>query len=262
MRKRRIPSRQRGFTYIGLLILLVLLGIGLALTGQVWHTAMTREKERELLFIGGQFRKAIESFHTRNHGVDDGYPKNFDELLRDPHQPGIQRYLRTMYIDPFTGNREWGLIKSRKGGIAGVYSLAQGAPLKQVGFPKQYENFVGAATYADWTFVAQVDDEVKVAAAPAVAGPTGSPAAPVPAPAPVPAIPGFYTEMPEREPGKDPTCDWVAANDTRLCNQEKIKWHDAATACFASGNRRAALCATGVRPADLPALAIRFGSPR
>ena len=44
-------TAHRGFTYIGLLIFIALLGIGLAMTGQIWHTSVQREKEAELLFV-------------------------------------------------------------------------------------------------------------------------------------------------------------------------------------------------------------------
>ena len=260
MAEPRFQWQQHGFTYIGLMILIVLLGIGLALTAQVWHTSATREKERELLFVGGQFRKAIESFHARYRGTDDSYPKNFDELLRDPHQPGVQRYLRRVYLDPMTGSPEWGLIKNSKGRIVGVYSLAKGVPFKRAGFPVQTESFIGAGSYAEWKFIADAGED-KIAS-PLVAG---DPNVPVPSPAPTQGVssdPNAGADLPNREPGKEPSCAWVAANDLRLCNQEKIKWHDAAVACFASMERRASSCAAGVNPSDLPALAIRYGSGR
>ena len=59
---RPIPARRprhAGFTYVGLLIAVAVLGVGLAAVGQVWSTAAAREKERELLFVGNQYRAAI-----------------------------------------------------------------------------------------------------------------------------------------------------------------------------------------------------------
>lgn len=247
---------QHGFIYIGLMILIALLGIGIALTGQVWHASATREKERDLLFVGGQFRKAIEMFHARNRGTDDGYPRNFDELIRDPHQPSVRRYLRRIYRDPMTSSLEWGLIKSAKGGIVGVYSLAKGVPLKQAGFPAQTENFAGAGSYAEWKFIADPGEDKR---APEVA--IGDPKNQVPNAAPNPD-PTAGADPSDRDPGIEQSCAWVAANDLRLCNQEKLKWHDAAVACFASMDQRASSCAGGINPSGLPALAIRYGSGR
>lgn len=248
-----IDHRAHGFTYLGVMLFVMLLGIGLAFVGTIWQTAARRDKERELLFVGDQYRRAIEAFRAHNRGAGDGYPKSFDELLLDPHQPKVQRYLRQAYADPLTGSAQWGLIKTAKGGIAGVYSLAEGAPVKLTNFPTQYESFTGAAHYADWKFIADPGEGPAVAVSVA-ANPDAPPAAPPPAPVNPPV------EIPEREPGKDPSCAWVMANDERLCNQEKIKWRDAALACFASAGTRASYCASGVRPADLPPLAIRYGS--
>ena len=48
---------QRGFSYLIILFSVAIAAGGLAGTGIVWHTALQREKERELLFIGEQFRR-------------------------------------------------------------------------------------------------------------------------------------------------------------------------------------------------------------
>jgi len=145
-------EHQSGFTYIGLLLFIAVLGIVLALTGQVWHTSLQRERERELIFVGEQFRNAIAAYYAGHTGVGDRYPKSFDELLRDPHQPAMRRYLRKVYPDPFNGKREWGLIKSPAGNIMGVYSLAAGHPLKQAGFPERNASFSGASEFSGWQF--------------------------------------------------------------------------------------------------------------
>jgi type II secretory pathway pseudopilin PulG len=142
----------RGFTYIALLILVALLGIGLAMAGQVWHTSAQREKERELIFVGDQFRNAIAAYYAINMGAEDRYPKSFDDLLRDPHQPAMRRHLRKVFSDPLTGRTQWGLIKSPAGGIMGVYSLAGGHPFKETGFPERYAAFSDAEGYSGWQF--------------------------------------------------------------------------------------------------------------
>jgi type II secretory pathway pseudopilin PulG len=152
-------TASHGFTYIGLLILIVLLGIGLALVGEVWYTSAQREKERQLMFVGDQFRKAIVAYYANNTGIEDRYPGTFEDLLRDSRQPTVRRYLREVYSDPLTGNTEWGLIKSPAGGIMGVYSLAGGRPLKEAGFPERYAGFSGAKAYSAWQFLFQGDND-------------------------------------------------------------------------------------------------------
>ena len=97
---------------------------GLALIGEVWHTSNAREKEAELLFIGNEYRRAIERYYLAGSGVRQ-YPKNLADLVKDPRQPGTVRHLRRLYPDPITGSEEWGLVKSADGGFAGVHSLSE-----------------------------------------------------------------------------------------------------------------------------------------
>jgi len=101
--------RSRGFTYIGLLIAVVLLGIGLALVGEVWNTAVKRDRERELLFVGDQFRQAIGRYYESSPGVKQ-YPRKLEDLLEDKRFPVMKRYLRRIYLDPMTGKADWGLV--------------------------------------------------------------------------------------------------------------------------------------------------------
>lgn len=53
---------QRGFTYLGLMLIVACMGAALAATVQVWSTVVQRDRERELLFIGEEFRKALKGF--------------------------------------------------------------------------------------------------------------------------------------------------------------------------------------------------------
>jgi type II secretory pathway pseudopilin PulG len=116
----------------------------------VWHTANAREKEAELLFIGNEYRKAIERYYLS--GPQRQYPKNLSDLIRDPRQPGIVRHLRRLYPDPITGKDEWGLVKSADGGFAGIHSLSEDAPLKTAGFAVRDASFEGKTKYSEWQF--------------------------------------------------------------------------------------------------------------
>jgi type II secretory pathway pseudopilin PulG len=146
-------ATQRGFTYLGLLFAVAVMGVALAGAGQVWQTAAKREKERELLFVGAQFRSAIAQYHASSPGAGR-YPMQLEELLQDDRYPGVRRYLRRLYRDPMTGKSEWGLVKAPDGGILGVHSLAEGRPLKNAGFAEADAAFVDVETYAEWKFVA------------------------------------------------------------------------------------------------------------
>lgn len=143
-------SPQNGFTYIGVLLMIALSGVGLATVGVVWHTENKREKEKELLFIGKQFSKAIESYTQSSVGATQ-YPSTLNDLIIDRRLPIKKRHLRKIFRDPMTDSFEWGLQKE-KGRIVGVYSKSSGKPLTKV-FETEFESFKGAKTYSEWIFM-------------------------------------------------------------------------------------------------------------
>ncbi|MFN7085521.1 MAG: type II secretion system protein [Burkholderiales bacterium] len=142
--------RHEGFTYLAAMFIVAILSGGLALVGEVWHTAAQREKESELLYVGNQYRRAIERYYLE--GLRQ-YPRNLTDLLKDPRKTGTERYLRQLYPDPVTGDREWGIVKAPDGGIMGVYSRSAAPPLKNANFRPQDKDFEKAAKYSDWKFV-------------------------------------------------------------------------------------------------------------
>lgn len=145
---------QAGFTYLGILIAVAIMGISLTAVGTLWQTASKREKEKELLFIGYQFRNAIKQYYHRTPGVSM-YPKDIKTLLKDPRFLSTTRHLRKIYTDPMTGKAEWGLIKTPDGGIMGVYSLSKTPPLKKSRFRSEDKGFETAKSYSDWRFIYQ-----------------------------------------------------------------------------------------------------------
>jgi len=142
--------RQRGFTYLGMLVLIVLIGLMLAAAGQVARTAIQREREAELLFIGHQYRAAIARFVRQNHR----YPTELAELVQyDAAGPAPAYYVRRLYRDPMTGALDWLLIPAPGVGFMGVASSSKGVPLKRAGFDDNDLDFDQAETYSDWLFV-------------------------------------------------------------------------------------------------------------
>lgn len=142
-----------GFTYLGLLVIVAVMGLALAGAGEVWHMAQKREKERELLFAGNQFRQALNGYYENTPSRERRYPLSLEELLKDPRYPSTQRYLRRIYRDPVTGDTAWGLIKGPDGEIYGVHSLSEDEPLKQGNFDLADRNFEGKKKYAEWVFM-------------------------------------------------------------------------------------------------------------
>lgn len=145
--------RQSGFAYLLVLLLIVLMGLGLGAAGTLWHTESQRLKESELLYIGEQYRQAINSYYNAP-GTIKQYPKSLEALLLDTRQPTLTRHLRRLYPDPMTNTKEWGLVVDPDNQqIRGVYSLASGEPLKQQGFALNQREFEEAKSYAAWQFV-------------------------------------------------------------------------------------------------------------
>lgn len=165
-----VRRRARGFTYLAVLFIVAILMGGLALLGEMWETSARREKEAELLFIGNQYRRAIGLFYDSTPGAVKRYPRTLEDLVKDPRQPATQRHLRRLYPDPITGKNEWGFVKAPDGGILGVHSLSEEAPLKIGGFRVRDASLEGAAKYADWKFFHTLP-----AAAPATAKPAAKP---------------------------------------------------------------------------------------
>ena len=140
---------QQGFTYLAVLLGVAMMGATLALTGMAWQTVVQREKEVELLFVGGEFRRAIKQYY----GGSGQYPRQLADLLQDPRYPDMRRYLRKLYFDPITGKNEWGLVRAPDGGIMGVFSPSDEAPLKTAGFALANQDFEGKVHYSEWQFI-------------------------------------------------------------------------------------------------------------
>ncbi|HEX4152452.1 MAG TPA: type II secretion system protein [Steroidobacteraceae bacterium] len=146
----RSGRAERGFTYIGLLVAIALIGFALAVAGQVTRTTMKREREVELLFIGHEYRHAIARFFRQNHR----YPLTLEELVTvDTGGTTPQHYLRRLYRDPMTRAVDWTLLPAPGQGIMGIASSSNKAPLKSAGFDVTDESFEQAQTYADWIFL-------------------------------------------------------------------------------------------------------------
>jgi type II secretory pathway pseudopilin PulG len=143
---------QQGIVLLGLLIALAISSIGLMAAADVWATSRQREREQELLFVGGQYRKAIERYYFTTPGQTKALPASLEDLLEDKRFPAPVRHLRRLYADPMTDSSEWGtvLIGSK---IAGVYSKSDKTLFKQARFDKDNIGFEGKSMAQEWKFV-------------------------------------------------------------------------------------------------------------
>lgn len=150
-----------GFTYIAVLVLVMIMGIMLGVTGQIWKMVADREREAELLFRGSQYRDAIARWYKPKPGQQPvpGQPpvqptplNDLKDLLMDSKSLTKVRYLRRLYPDPMTG-KEWLIVKDATLGIVGVNSSSEAQPIKQANFPDEFKAFEGKLKYSDWQFV-------------------------------------------------------------------------------------------------------------
>ena len=144
--------RQRGFTYIGLLIVVAIVAAGATASLGAGAALQQREVEAELFAIGLEFRNALQGYADATPVGQPTAPKELDELLRDPRAPGVRRHLRRLYPDPLTGKAEWGIVREADGRIAGIHSLSQTATIRQAGFPPGLEHFAKATRHDEWVF--------------------------------------------------------------------------------------------------------------
>lgn len=148
-RGERARRRAGGFTYVGLLVLVALIGLMLATAGEVAATAAQRERETQLLWVGHQYRAAIGRYWSHKRA----YPQNLQDLLgAAPDAPVQVRYLRRLYPDPMTNAVDWVLVPAPNGGIIGVTSSSKRAALKTGHFDEADQDFANASSYSDWQF--------------------------------------------------------------------------------------------------------------
>ena len=147
------PLSELGFTYLGVMIIVMVMGMGLAAFGTIYSQSAQRDKEAELLFVGEQFRDAIQSYYLKSPGARV-YPKKLEDLVEDKRFPMPMRHLRRIYPDPITGSTNWGLVEMpNNGGIMGVFSKSEDKPIKQGNFiAAGHQPFEDAESYTKWTF--------------------------------------------------------------------------------------------------------------
>lgn len=145
MRNSRRPS---GFSYIGLLIVVAVIALASSASLTMGQVVAQRSEEEELLFIGNQFRMAIQSYV----GMGARYPGSLEELLEDTRFPVPVRHLRRIYADPMTRRQDWQLLYAPTGGIMGIASRSERHPLKKRNFADADKGLEDKASYSEWLF--------------------------------------------------------------------------------------------------------------
>ena len=143
--------KQGGFGLLFALFLIAIIAVSLTATALLATTEMKRDRERQLLFVGDAYRRAIREYYLAVPGQQH-YPPTLQDLIEDPRFPMPVRYLREIYADPMSGQPFLLIRDPLDHGIEGVYSPATGEPLKIANFPEKDRTFTGATSYAQWKF--------------------------------------------------------------------------------------------------------------
>jgi type II secretory pathway pseudopilin PulG len=166
----RAPTAS-GFTYVGLIILVAMIGLVGAASLKVNALLERAEAERQLLDIGAAFADALQSYAGATPRGQPQQPPSLQELLRDPRFPNPRRHLRKVFVDPITGKAEWGIMyAAQNAGVIGVYSLSKAKPFKVANFDARFQNFEGRDHLSDWKFTLNGQGALSPEAAAASAG--------------------------------------------------------------------------------------------
>lgn len=146
----KILGNSKGFSYLSLMAMIIIIGISMTAVAYQWKTIAKREKEKELLFRGNAIRSAILQY------VGDDplkrYPHSIEDLMKDPKSPNPRRYLRKYYKDPMTG-RDFALMMDPVRGLVGVHSESTEKPIKTSNFKVVDRCFEDKKQYRQWLFM-------------------------------------------------------------------------------------------------------------
>ncbi|MFC5550646.1 type II secretion system protein [Massilia aerilata] len=210
-RPRFRAGRAGGFTYVGLIVLVAIIGLVGAATLKADALLRRAAAEEELLEIGAAFSAALTSYAEATPRGQPPQPPSLEALLKDPRVPGVRRHLRKIFVDPITGKAEWGIVWLNKGsgidgsggsGVLAVYSLSQSKPLKQANFDARFQNLENREHLADWKFAATGKGVVQGQAGQPVQGQPGQPGLFGQPGQPAPGQPPAPSEPPTLFPGR------------------------------------------------------------
>lgn len=155
---------QRGFTYIGLLLLVAMVGATLGVAASSWALQGQRAMEREQIWRGRAIATALGRFHAgpvavpkaparpppaasaaavappaSAAAIDGEWPRRLEDLVEDRRGLNTVRHLRRLYADPCTGKPDWALERNDLGGIVALRSRCDRPALLREGLEPDAE---------------------------------------------------------------------------------------------------------------------------
>ena len=120
--------KQRGFTYLWVLVAVAILGIGLVGASDVWQTTVRRQKLEQLDWAGRQYAQAIGSYVESSPGLAKSYPGTLADLVEDRRGAVLKRHLRQLYPNPLSADGQWEVIVGTDTFVHGVRVRLPWAP--------------------------------------------------------------------------------------------------------------------------------------
>jgi type II secretory pathway pseudopilin PulG len=151
---RPVAGREGGFTLLWLLAAMAVIGAGMAVVGPLWAREAQRDREARLLRVGMAYAQAVEHYARISPAGVRQWPNSVDDLLLDPRFPTPVRHLRAAYTDPMQPGRPFELLRGPDGGLRGVASTSELAPLRQTAWTDGHHSLPPASRYRDWQFLA------------------------------------------------------------------------------------------------------------
>ena len=185
-----LKQAERGFSYVMLMIAIVVMGIVMSAAARQWKVMVQRELEADLLAKGIEIQNALALYSASMKAgrvmPGEVYPQTLADLTRLP-----KPFLRKVYGDP-VGHGEWEVVRAPTGGIMGVRSKSKSKPIRRQNFPLVVRHFQGKPTYYDWVFQhpSPSGTVINPLEAPLQPGLPGQPSAPGAQGLPTPPAPG------------------------------------------------------------------------
>src|SRR5262249_43511828 len=115
-----LMPEERGFSYLMLMVTIVVMGIAMSAATRQWTVMVQRELEADLLAKGVEIQNALALYSASMKAgrvmPGEVYPQTLADLTRLP-----KPFLRKVYADP-VGHGEWEVVRAPTGGIMGVRS--------------------------------------------------------------------------------------------------------------------------------------------
>ena len=145
-------ARQRGYILIVTMFMAFMVAVLMIALSRWWQAEARREKERELLWVGSQFRTALAGYAAATPVGGNPRPGALTDLLRDDRGGTVRRHLRRLYMDPITASDAWGIVQAEDGTVLAVHSRSALHPLPADGSSPRFHRFAGTTRYSEWQF--------------------------------------------------------------------------------------------------------------